>query len=69
VLPIMAQYLSLGDEEAALAYDNAMRHFTADRRRSPQLPEHLVRDQAEAVKPERVPRAAELCDLRFIGDH
>jgi hypothetical protein len=65
-IPIMAEYMALTEEEAALAYDNAVQHYTADGRISVELQERMVRDQVEAVKPEREPVAQELFVLRFV---
>jgi ABC-type nitrate/sulfonate/bicarbonate transport system substrate-binding protein len=65
-IPLMAGYMELSEEEAALAYDNAVPHFTADGHVSVELQEQMVRDQIEAVKPEREPRAQDLFVLRFI---
>jgi len=68
-IPLMAEYMSLSQDEAALAYDNAVQHYTADGRVSVELQERMVRDQIEAVKPEREPRAQDLFVLRFVdGD-
>jgi NitT/TauT family transport system substrate-binding protein len=68
-IPLMAEYMSLSQDEAALAYDNAVQHYTADGRVSVELQERMVRDQIEAVKPEREPVAQDLFVLRFVdGD-
>ena len=68
VLPIMAEYMSLSLDEAALAYDNTVAHFTADGRVSPELQERMVQDQIEVVQPERVPKARDLFTLQFVED-
>jgi NitT/TauT family transport system substrate-binding protein len=65
-LPIMAEYMALTEDEAALAYDNAVQHYTADGRISVELQERMVRDQIEVAKPEHEPRAQDLFDLRFV---
>jgi NitT/TauT family transport system substrate-binding protein len=67
-VPIMAEYMALTEDEAALAYDNTVQHYTADGRVSVELQERMVQDQVEAVKPEREPRAQDLFDLRFVPD-
>jgi len=65
-IPIMAEFMNLSEEEAGLAYDNAVQHYTADGRVSAELQERMVQDQVEAVKPEREPRAQDLFVLRFL---
>jgi hypothetical protein len=65
-IAIMAEFMNLSAEEAGLAYDNAVQHFTADGRISVELQEQMVQDQVEAVKPEREPRAQDLFVLRFL---
>lgn len=65
-LPIMADYLSLSVAEAGQSYDNTVRYFTADGRVSAELQQRMVRDQIEAVKPEREPVAEDLFALQFL---